>query len=77
MLHSLFPAQSIFVLWVLASVFADLIGSTALCPLEATRIRLVTDPTFARGTIDGMSRVSTRINGKNLSSRTFKIVISN
>lgn len=37
----------------LAEFFADI----ALCPLEATRIRLVSQPTFANGLIGGFSRI--------------------
>lgn len=37
----------------LAEFFADI----ALCPLEATRIRLVSQPTFANGLIGGFGRI--------------------
>lgn len=37
----------------LAEFFADI----ALCPLEATRIRLVSQPTFANGFIGGFTRI--------------------
>ncbi|EWM20665.1 mitochondrial phosphate carrier protein [Nannochloropsis gaditana] len=53
----LLPSSSIFVTWVLASMIADCIASTALCPLEATRIRLVADPSFASGTLDGIGHL--------------------
>jgi solute carrier family 25 phosphate transporter 3 len=36
-----------------AEFFADI----ALCPLEATRIRLVSQPTFANGLIGGFSKI--------------------
>jgi solute carrier family 25 phosphate transporter 3 len=36
-----------------AEFFADL----ALCPLEATRIRLVSEPTFASGLIGGAGKI--------------------
>jgi len=36
-----------------AEFFADI----ALCPLEATRIRLVSQPTFATGLISGFSKI--------------------
>lgn len=51
------PHASIFVNWVLASIGADVLASTALCPMEATRIRLVADPSFAKGTMDGLQRL--------------------
>lgn len=37
----------------LAEFFADI----ALCPLEATRIRLVSQPTFANGLVGGFARI--------------------
>lgn len=37
----------------IAEFFADI----ALCPLEATRIRLVSQPTFASGLVGGFSRI--------------------
>ena len=37
-----------------AEFFADI----ALCPLEATRIRLVSDPTFANGLVGGFSKIA-------------------
>jgi solute carrier family 25 phosphate transporter 3 len=36
-----------------AEFFADI----ALCPLEATRIRLVSDPTFANGLVGGFGKI--------------------
>lgn len=37
-----------------AEFFADI----ALCPLEATRIRLVSEPTFASGLLSGFSKIA-------------------
>lgn len=37
----------------LAEFFADI----ALCPLEATRIRLVAEPTYAKGLLDGAGKI--------------------
>ena len=37
----------------LAEFFADI----ALCPLEATRIRLVSEPTYANGLIGGFTKI--------------------
>ena len=39
-----------------AEFFADI----ALCPLEATRIRLVSEPTFASGLVSGMSKIASQ-----------------
>ncbi|KAI0012548.1 mitochondrial phosphate carrier protein [Xylariaceae sp. FL0662B] len=36
---------------------AEFFASIALCPLEATRIRLVSEPTFARGLIGGFGKI--------------------
>jgi len=36
---------------------AEFFASVALCPLEATRIRLVSQPTFATGLFSGFSRI--------------------
>lgn len=40
----------------LAEFFADI----ALCPLEATRIRLVSQPTFATGLVSGMGKIASQ-----------------
>lgn len=39
-----------------AEFFADI----ALCPLEATRIRLVSEPTFASGLVSGFSKIASQ-----------------
>ena len=39
-----------------AEFFADI----ALCPLEATRIRLVSEPTYASGLVSGMSKMASQ-----------------
>lgn len=44
---------------VAAAAAADLFGSVALCPLEATRIRLVMQPAFARGFGPALRRLAT------------------
>lgn len=40
-----------------ASAIAEFFADIALCPLEATRIRLVSQPTFANGLAGGFSRI--------------------
>ena len=40
-----------------AAAAAELIASTALCPYEAARIRLVADPSFASGLGAALSRL--------------------
>ncbi|ORY79458.1 mitochondrial phosphate carrier protein [Protomyces lactucae-debilis] len=40
-----------------ASAVAEFFADIALCPLEATRIRLVSQPTFANGLIGGAGRI--------------------
>ncbi|KYQ91188.1 mitochondrial substrate carrier family protein [Tieghemostelium lacteum] len=44
-------------IWLTASSIAETIGDIALCPFEATRIRQVSDPTFASGMIPAMKRI--------------------
>ena len=40
-----------------AAACAEFIADIFLCPLEATRIRLVSDPSFASGLVGGASRL--------------------
>ncbi|KAI8879936.1 mitochondrial carrier [Backusella circina FSU 941] len=40
-----------------ASAIAEFFADVALCPLEATRIRLVSQPSFANGLLGGFSRI--------------------
>jgi len=40
-----------------ASAIAEFFADVALCPLEATRIRLVSQPTFANGLVGGFARI--------------------
>ena len=40
-----------------ASGVAEFFADIALCPLEATRIRLVSQPTFANGLVGGFSKI--------------------
>lgn len=42
--------------YLTSSAIAEFLGDIALCPLEAVRIRLVSEPTFARGVWDGFSK---------------------
>ncbi|KAI5788963.1 mitochondrial phosphate carrier protein [Peziza echinospora] len=41
-----------------ASALAEFFADIALCPLEATRIRLVSQPTFAGGLVSGMAKIA-------------------
>lgn len=43
-----------------ASGIAEFFASIALCPLEATRIRLVSQPTFASGLISGFTKIASQ-----------------
>ncbi|KAF9104357.1 mitochondrial phosphate carrier protein [Mortierella sp. GBA35] len=43
--------------YLVASGIAEFVADIALCPLEATRIRLVSQPTFATGLISGFNRI--------------------
>jgi solute carrier family 25 phosphate transporter 3 len=44
-------------IWLGASACAEFIADLFLCPLEATRIRLVAQPDFAKGLVDGFARL--------------------
>jgi solute carrier family 25 phosphate transporter 3 len=41
----------------ISAASAEFFASIALCPLEATRIRLVSQPGFAKGLVDGLSKI--------------------
>src|SRR5690554_770455 len=43
--------------YLVSSGIAELVADIALCPIEATRIRLVSQPTFATGLVSGLSRI--------------------
>lgn len=40
-----------------SAAIAEFFADVALCPLEATRIRLVSQPTFASGLLGGFSKI--------------------
>ncbi|KAF9092141.1 mitochondrial phosphate carrier protein [Mortierella sp. AM989] len=44
-------------MYFVSAGIAEFFADVALCPLEATRIRLVSQPTFATGLISGFSRI--------------------
>ncbi|KAF9173616.1 mitochondrial phosphate carrier protein [Mortierella sp. AD011] len=44
-------------IYLVGAGIAEFFADVALCPLEATRIRLVSQPTFARGLTTGFSRI--------------------
>lgn len=52
---SVFPVQN--EAYLAAAVCAGAIASIILCPIEETRIRLVTDPDFGQGLLDGLPRL--------------------
>ncbi|KAJ5725175.1 Mitochondrial phosphate carrier protein [Penicillium malachiteum] len=43
--------------YLASSAAAEFVADIGLCPLEATRIRLVSQPTFASGLLGGFSRI--------------------
>lgn len=43
--------------YLASSACAEFFADVALCPLEATRIRLVSDPTFASGLVSGAGKI--------------------
>lgn len=54
---NLLHIDDVTVPYLIASVVAGAVASLLLCPMERTRIRLVTDPTFANGLITGVSKL--------------------
>jgi len=44
-------------IYLVSSAIAEFFADVALCPLEATRIRLVSQPTFAPGLVSGFGRL--------------------
>ncbi|ORZ14966.1 mitochondrial carrier domain-containing protein [Lobosporangium transversale] len=44
-------------IYLVSSGIAEFFADVALCPLEATRIRLVSQPTFATGLVSGFTRI--------------------
>ncbi|KAF9159782.1 mitochondrial phosphate carrier protein [Actinomortierella ambigua] len=44
-------------IYLASSGIAEFFADVALCPLEATRIRLVSQPTFATGLVSGFARI--------------------
>jgi len=44
--------------YLASSAAAEFFADIALCPLEATRIRLVSEPTFASGLISGFGKIA-------------------
>ncbi|KAL1520242.1 hypothetical protein AB1Y20_023712 [Prymnesium parvum] len=44
--------------FVLSSVLAGAVASIALCPAEDVRIRLVANPSYANGALDGLRRIA-------------------
>eukprot|EP00871_Galdieria_phlegrea_P004244 jgi/Galph1/4820/GphlegSOOS_G3422.1 len=47
-----------FPIWLTAGACAEFIADLFLCPLEATRIRLVAEPSFAKGLTDGFMKLA-------------------
>ena len=43
--------------YLVSAAIAEFFADVALCPLEATRIRLVSQPTFANGLVSGFSKI--------------------
>ena len=44
--------------YLASSALGEFFADIALCPLEATRIRLVSDPKFANGLLGGFSKIA-------------------
>ena len=50
--------QNRLAVYSVSSACAEFFASVALCPLEATRIRLVSQPGFAKGLVGGFSKIA-------------------
>lgn len=46
--------------YCVSSAFAEFFADIALCPLEATRIRMVSEPGFANGLVSGFSKIASQ-----------------
>ena len=46
--------------YLVSAACAEFFADIALCPLEAARIRMVSDPTFANGLVSGMSKIASQ-----------------
>lgn len=44
-------------MYLASAAAAEFFASVALCPLEATRIRLVSDPKYATGLVSGVTKI--------------------
>lgn len=44
-------------IWIASSACAEVVACFALCPMEATKIRMVTDAGYARGTLGALRRI--------------------
>ncbi|KAF2873986.1 mitochondrial carrier domain-containing protein [Massariosphaeria phaeospora] len=51
-------SQNRTVVYLASAACAEFFADIALCPLEATRIRLVSEPTFANGLVGGFSKIA-------------------
>ena len=47
-------------IYLASAATAEFFADIALCPLEATRIRLVSEPTFATGLVSGFSKIASQ-----------------
>ncbi|KAI9833961.1 MAG: mitochondrial phosphate carrier protein [Phylliscum demangeonii] len=47
-------------IYLASSAAAEFFASIALCPLEATRIRMVSQPTFANGLLSGFRKIASQ-----------------
>lgn len=50
-------SQNRTAVYLASSACAEFFADIALCPLEATRIRLVSEPTFANGLVSGFTKI--------------------
>jgi solute carrier family 25 phosphate transporter 3 len=46
--------------YCVSAAFAEFFADIALCPLEATRIRMVSEPGFANGLVSGFTKIASQ-----------------
>ena len=76
----LLPANEMAAAYLGASVVAGAVASLLLCPMEHTRIRLVTDPTFASGLVSALSPLGSSLLAHSLAQLmilTFPLLLHN
>ncbi|KAJ1454563.1 mitochondrial carrier domain-containing protein [Pelagophyceae sp. CCMP2097] len=62
-------------IWMLSSACAEVVACVALCPMEATKIRMVTDSAYARSTAAALRRILREEGARSLYRGIFPIMV--